>query len=94
MISKHHRISTIVDELLNYFFSLGTTSFDIKINEEETKFIIRFDCTFPPHQKERIKKLITALKSTPQDEYEACYGDLAGSICNAQEIQLIGMMID
>ncbi len=94
MISKHQRISVIVDELLNFFFSIGTTSFNIQLDEDATDFHLKLTCNFPPAKLEQVTHLVKTLKTTPRNEIEACYGELAGDISGVHELHLIGMMID
>ena len=91
MISKHQRISVIIDELLNFFFSVGSTSLQLNIEELPHHFIIKFNCDFPHHKRAQVTHLITCLQTPPQTEIETCYGDLAGTL---QELELIGMMVD
>ena len=91
MISKHQRISVIIDELLNFFFSVGSTSLQLNIEELPQHFVIKFNCDFPAHKQTQVSHLISCLQTPPQTEIETCYGDLAGTL---HELELIGMMVD
>ncbi|MGL4335425.1 MAG: hypothetical protein ACRCST_00935 [Turicibacter sp.] len=94
MISPYKRISKIIDELVNYFFSLGATNINVSINEEPCQFEIHLTCNYKPNQKAKIKQLTKYLNTEKQVEMEECYWELAGDICTNNELALIGMMTD
>ncbi|WZL72363.1 hypothetical protein QBE52_14885 [Clostridiaceae bacterium 35-E11] len=88
------RLGKIVDELINYFFTMGATN--IQINLEETKefYKIFVHSDYLPHHEKKITKLIKCLESPKQEAMEEYFWELAGECDTDTELTLVGMMID
>ncbi|PAB59506.1 hypothetical protein [Anaeromicrobium sediminis] len=93
---KHNnkRISKIVDELINYFFSIGGTDISINVQNLEKHHKIFFQSNYKNEQDEKINKLIKYLSYPKQEEIEEYYWELMGDCDVDTELSLIGMMID
>ncbi|HAX73698.1 MAG TPA: hypothetical protein DCY20_09280 [Firmicutes bacterium] len=94
MISPYKRISKITDELINYFFTIGATNINVRINEQLNQFEIHLTCNYDQKHVKKIRQLIKYLNTEKQIEMEECYWELAGDICTNNELALIGMMTD
>lgn len=93
---KHNklRITRIVEELMNYFFSLGATNLYVNINEEEKRYKIFFKCNCGSCAEEKIDEVSKLLKCGKNEEMEEYYWALTGECDSDSELSLIGMMID
>lgn len=88
------RISKIVDELVTYFFSMGSTNMNIKVKEEPSQFIIYLKSDYSKDANEKIDKLVRYLECAKQEEMEEYYWELTG-VCDVDtELTLVGMMTD
>lgn len=88
------RISRIVDELMNYFFSLGATNISVNINEDEKGHRIFFKCNCGNCAKEKIEEVSKLLKCGKNEEMEEYYWALTGECDSDSELSLVGMMTD
>lgn len=93
---KHNklRITRIVEELMNYFFSLGTTNISVNVNEDEKKYRILFRCNCENCTEEKIDDISRLLKCGKNEEMEEYYWTLTGECDSDSELSLVGMMID
>lgn len=93
---KHNklRITRIVEELMNYFFSLGATNISVNINEDEKKYTIFFKSNCNDCRKEKFDELSRLLKCGKNEEMEEYYWALTGECDSDSELSLVGMMID
>lgn len=93
---KHNklRITRIVEELMNYFFSMGVTEISVNINEDEKRYSIFFRCNWGNCSKETIDEVTRLLKCGKNEEMEEYYWALTGECELDSELSLIGMMID
>jgi hypothetical protein len=88
------RISKMVDELMNYFFSLGATDINVNVNEDEKKYKIFFKCNCGSCTKEKIDEVSKLLKCGKHEEMEEYYWALTGESDTNSELSLVGMMTD
>lgn len=93
---KHNkkRLMKIIDELTMYLFSTGATNINISIEDREDVYVILIKSNYNKDKKEKIVKLIEALKSPRQEEMEEYYWELAGESDVGSEMYLTGMMIN
>ena len=93
---KHNkkRISKIVDELINYLFSIGATDININIQERSEEYKIIITSNYKEGKDNKINKLIKALNAPKIEEIEEYYWELAGESDVGSELHLIGMMVD
>lgn len=93
---KHDKIkiSKIVEELMNYFFLLGTTNISININEDEKEYKIFFKCNCGNCTKEKIDEVSKLLKCGKHEEIEEYYWGLTGESDRDSELSIVGMMTD
>lgn len=93
---KHNklRIARIVEELMNYFFSLGATNISVNLNEDEEKYKIYFKSNCEGICQGKFDELSRLLKCGKNEEMEEYYWALTGESDMDSELSLVGMMID
>lgn len=93
---KHERlkISKIVEELMNYFFYMGAAEMSFKVKETEAYFEIYCKSDYKENSLKKLEKLVKLLNCTKHEELEEFYWTLAGDCDVANELSLVGMMID
>ncbi|MCM0647686.1 hypothetical protein NBE98_04760 [Clostridium swellfunianum] len=93
---KHEKlkISKMVGELMNYLFYMGATNINIDCCENDGYFKIVFTSNFEEESTKKIEKLTKLLKSNKREEIEEYYWALAGDSDVANELSLVGMMVD
>jgi hypothetical protein len=93
---KHERlkISKMVGELMNYLFYMGATNINIDFKETESRFEIICKSNFQEDASKKIEKLTKLLKSNKREEMEEYYWALVGDCDVANELSLVGMMVD
>ncbi len=93
---KHERlkISKMVGELMNYLFYMGATDINIEYKETEDCFRIICKSNFQEDASRKIEKLTKLLKSNKHEEVEEYYWALTGDCDVANELSLVGMMVD
>lgn len=93
---KHEklRVSKIIDEVMNYLFSMGATDIHIDYKEEEKQHVIHIQSNCVDECSTKINKLLKYLKWERQDEMEEFYWELAGDSDVDSELTLVGMMTD
>jgi hypothetical protein len=88
------RVAKIVDELMNYFFSLGTQEMNVRVSEIEGCYEINFRAMapdMPDKEKRRLNKLLNCGKREEMEEYYWC---LTGDCDVDTELTLVGIMAD
>ena len=90
----HKRITKIVDELINYLFSMGATDTSVNIKDIENHYKISFESNYEKGMDEKIDKLIKYLNCPRQEEMEEYYWELTGDCDVNTELSLVGMMVD
>lgn len=94
---KHERlkVSKMVGELMNYLFYMGATDINIDFKETNTRFEIICKSNFEEEDApKKIEKLTKLLKSNKREEMEEYYWALVGDCDVANELSLVGMMVD
>ncbi|MFD3156768.1 hypothetical protein ACFIJ5_07910 [Haloimpatiens sp. FM7330] len=93
---KHEkkRIIKIVNEMMNFFFTIGSVDIQIHIEEETNRFIITFKMDYVDGCETRLNELISELNRAKQQEMEEYYWELVGDCDIDTEFSLIGMMVD
>jgi len=88
------RISRIIDELVTYFFTMGATDINVRVKEEEDRFVIFLKTNYTDKNKDKLDKLVRYLECDKQEEMEEYYWELAGDSDVDTELTLVGMMTD
>lgn len=94
MRHEKQRISLIANELINFFFMIGSTDISIQIKELDEKFLIDLSCNYLPEKRSRIDDFIHWIQSPRQVAMEEYYWELLGSSDLDTEISIIGMMVE
>lgn len=88
------RLGKIVDELINYFFTMGATDMQIHLEESKDFYKILVQSNYSSEHEKKIAKLIKCLESPKQEAMEEYFWELAGECDTDTELTLVGMMID
>jgi hypothetical protein len=93
---KHEKlkVSKMIGELMNYLFYMGATDININYKETDERFEIICKSNFEESCSKKIEKLIKLLKGTKSEEMEEYYWTLTGDCDVANELSLLGMMVD
>ncbi|TDT60983.1 hypothetical protein [Fonticella tunisiensis] len=93
---KHNKlkISKIVDELMNYFFSKGAFEMNIDVKETPEYYRICFKSRGAKLSREEVKRFDKLLRYGKREEMEEYYWFLAGDSDVDTELSLVGMMTD
>lgn len=94
MRHEKQRISLIANELINFFFKIGSTDISIQIKEMENEFVIDLNCNYLPEKRTKIDDFIHWIQSPRQVAMEEYYWELLGSSDLDTEISIIGMMVE
>ena len=91
------KTSKIVEELTSYFFSIGATMIESKIEVVENHMKITFRANYLPEYEEDIEYLRNCLDNDQKnDGIEDVYWELIGSGTSGEssELLLLGMLVD
>lgn len=88
------KISKIVEEIMDFFFSHLTKKVNISIEETEDVFIIEIQSDNIVCNENKIAKFNELLNVQRQREMEEYYWQLAGNDLEGEEYNLVGMMVD
>lgn len=88
------RITKIIDELINYFFSMGATDINLNLKEDPDAYRITFDCNYSCKDSSKLEKLDKYLHCEKQEEMEEYFWELTGDCDVDTELTLVGMMTD
>lgn len=90
------KITTIVDELTTFFFSVGSNDMVVKIKHKEDGYHIFFASNFDISKQSAIEHLEQNLTRGRAPEIEESYWGLTGSgdFQDEHELLLVGAMID
>lgn len=79
---------------MNYLFYMGATEVDIKYRETAEQFEILCRSNFDDDAERKIEKMKRLLSVEKHEEMEEYYWALAGDCDVANELPLVGMMVD
>lgn len=93
---KHNslRVTRMVQELMNFSFTIGATNINLNVVEDEKEYRITFKCNFLDCPEAKINKIQKLLKCGKNDEMEEYYWALAGESDTDSELSIVGMMSD
>ena len=89
-----NRIINIVEEILNYLFSIGVSDIHMDIIDKETKYEIIFTCNIKDVDISKIDVLSEKLNCEKVEEIEEYYWGLTGESQFDNQLSLVGMMVD
>ena len=91
------KTARIIEELTMYFFSIGATMIESKIEIQENHMKMIFHANYLPEYEEEITYLEKCLSNEQKnDGMEDVYWELVGSggSSNSSQLLLLGMLID
>lgn len=90
------KITTIVDELITYFFSVGSDDMVVKVKETPDGYAVFFASSFDPKHTAQVQRLEHFLTCGRAPEIEESYWGLTGmgDIHDENELTLVGSMVD
>lgn len=88
------KISKIVEEVIDFFFSQMTKKINISIEEKENSYIIEIYSDQIVCSENKLKKFNELLHVQRQREMDEYYWQLAGNDFDGDEYNLVGMMVD
>jgi len=93
---KHNKqkISKIVDELMNFCFSVGASDISVNVKENDAYFKIYLKANYSQSCREKVNEINKLLKCSKNEEMEEYYWYLAGESDVDTELSLVGMMAD
>lgn len=89
-----HKISKIVEEIIDFYYSHSSKNVDISIKDTSDSFIIEFQSDKIVSTSDKIDKFRELLNVQRQREMEEYYWQLAGNDLEGEEYNLVGMMVD
>jgi len=93
LTNERNKVSKILSELVNYFFSNSIHDLDIKVNYSTNSLVIEVSGKSIDEPKE-MGKLNEILSSPRQAELEEYYWGLLGTNNSKQELYLLGALVD
>lgn len=94
MRHEKQRITLIVSELMNFFFSIGATNLSFQVQETDTQFEIRLSTDYLPEKSDRIQDFLRGIQAPRQIAMEEYYWELLGASDIDTEISIVGMMVE
>lgn len=96
MILKDERdkLVKVLDELMNFCFSLDMNDLKIEFNIDMTKGVINLEGPCESAPLDKLQSLEDAFNDTRQPEFEEYYWPLMGGEHGYPEIELLGTFID
>lgn len=94
MKDERDKLVKVLDELMNFCFSLGMNDLKIDFKLEKTKGEINIEGPCEDAPCDTLKSLEDALNDTRQPEFEEYYWPLMGGEHGYLEIELLGTFID
>lgn len=88
------KISKIVEEIIDFFYSHSAKKVNISIEETKDSFIIEVQSDHIHCSNDNAKHLKDLLNVQRQREMEEYYWQLAGNDLDGDEYNLVGMMVD
>ncbi|MDV3427215.1 MAG: hypothetical protein LIR50_08545 [Bacillota bacterium] len=95
MMHTKLKVVKMLDEMLNYVYSLGAKEANVNIKEMEDRFeiILICDC-MEGHPDKKIDSMIKTLNVPREEEIEEYYWELAGDCDLDSELCIVGLMCD
>ena len=95
MTHEEKKAAKIVEELTMYFFALGATEINSKIEKSDSQAVITFASGYDSRYADKLKKLDQYLNGQKNEGMEDIYWELAGSgdPGETSQLLLLGMMI-
>ena len=96
MDSNRKKVSTIVDELTTFFFSVGSNDMVVKIKQKDDGYHVFIASNFDLSMQHIVEHLEQNLTRGRAPEIEESYWGLTGSgdFLDENELLLVGAMID
>jgi len=96
MIHEEKKVTKIVEELTLFFFSVGASSIESRIERDHENVVISFCSDYHIDYKEHLHSLNDYLVDQTNDGVEDIYWELAGSgdPGETSQLLLVGMMVD
>ncbi len=94
MKDERDKLVKVLDELMNFCFSLDMNDLDIKFNIDKTKATINIEGPCKDAPLDKLQSLEDAFNDTRQPEFEEYYWPLMGGEHGYPEIELLGTFID
>lgn len=90
------KITTIVDELITFFYAVGSANMNIQLSETEEVYQIAIFSDFAPEHLSRVQRLEKYLHHGRAPEIEESYWGLTGmgDMLDENELMLVGAMVD
>ncbi len=84
----------LVNELMNFYFSVGIKSVQVKVEHDKRKTEICITGEIEDISLKQLEDLEMSLNTAREKQVEEYYWELAGENNQSQELSLVGMMID
>lgn len=93
MTNERMKATKILEELIGYFFNHGIDHLKMKLDYNETEFIINVEglCTSRPYDLDKLEELLNEPRQAELEEY---YWGLLGGNSQRQELNLLGSLVD
>lgn len=88
------KVSKIIDELSTFCLMHGTSTMNIKVENNDDHFKISFDLNCIDYEDKKVARLEKLLNIPRQTEMEEFYWELTGESDHDSELSIVGMMID
>lgn len=96
MLHEEKKTTRIIEELTIFFFSIGATDIQSRIQSDGKNGIITFRSNYDPSYEHKLNCVEKRLKGQKSEYLEDIYWELAGSgdPGETSQLLLIGMMVD
>lgn len=97
MNTTARKMSRVMDELITFFFGIGSDSIQMDLSREPSGYGLTLKSSFDPAEREKVVELKAMLGVEEKDEaMEEFFWQLAGAnrMGMDSELQLVGKMVD
>lgn len=94
MKNERDKLVKVLDELMNFCFSLDMNDLKIDFNINDSQGVINIEGPCKSAPIDKLESLENALNDTRQPEFEEYYWPLIGGDHGYPEIELLGTFID
>lgn len=94
MKNERDKLVKVLDELMNFCFSLNMHDLKIDFDIDSTRGVINIEGPCEEAPLDKLRSLEDALNDTRQPEFEEYYWPLIGGDHGYPEIELLGTFID